>query len=166
PGDEFTQLALRVGELVDAHFAPPAPPPVLGGDDLATYLALAPGPELGRLLHAVREAQLAGRIATRDDALALAQELRDAASSGAPSGEGDDAPSRDVATFLDRVPLFHGLPVEDRRRITAIAELRRCAAGERIFDQGDGGDRMYIVVFGKVRIFRPGDGDHGPVELT
>jgi hypothetical protein len=42
-------------------------------------LALSPGPEVGRLLEAVREAQATGEVTSREEALALAERLnRDA----------------------------------------------------------------------------------------
>jgi HD domain len=46
------------------------PPPVITGDDLKA-LGLPPGPLYKELLDAVREAQLDGRVATREQALAL-----------------------------------------------------------------------------------------------
>jgi len=49
------------------------PQPVVRGDDLMRELGLAPGPEIGRLLEEVREAQAAGEIHTRDEALELAR---------------------------------------------------------------------------------------------
>lgn len=52
-----------------------APPPLIGGHDLMDELGLAPGPALGRLLEAVREAQAAGEIRTREEALTLARAL-------------------------------------------------------------------------------------------
>jgi poly(A) polymerase len=50
------------------------PPPLLTGGDLIT-LGLKPGPEFKRLLDAIRDAQLDGRITTRDEAIALARRL-------------------------------------------------------------------------------------------
>jgi putative nucleotidyltransferase with HDIG domain len=52
-----------------------APPPLIGGHDLMDELGLRPGPEVGRLLEAVREAQAAGEVHTRQEALALARAL-------------------------------------------------------------------------------------------
>ncbi len=49
------------------------PPKLLDGDDLMKILGLKPGPKVGELLEAVREAQGAGEIATREEALAFAQ---------------------------------------------------------------------------------------------
>jgi hypothetical protein len=50
-----------------------APPRLLRGDELMAALKLPPGPEVGRLLEVVREAQAAGEISTPEEALALAQ---------------------------------------------------------------------------------------------
>ena len=50
-----------------------SPPPLLTGDDLMAELDLEPGPQIGRLLEAVREAQAAGEVRTRQEALALAR---------------------------------------------------------------------------------------------
>ncbi len=52
-----------------------APPRLLRGDDLMAELGLPPGPQVGRLLELVREAQAAGEIATREEALTLARRL-------------------------------------------------------------------------------------------
>jgi poly(A) polymerase len=52
-----------------------APPRLLGGDELMAELDLTPGPLIGRLLEAITEAQAAGEVATRDQALALARSL-------------------------------------------------------------------------------------------
>jgi poly(A) polymerase len=49
------------------------PPKLVDGDDLMTALGLPPGPRIGELLELVREAQAAGEVATREDAIALAR---------------------------------------------------------------------------------------------
>jgi hypothetical protein len=46
--------------------------PLLGGKDLMARFDLAPSPLVGRVLRAVEDERLAGRIATRDEALAFA----------------------------------------------------------------------------------------------
>lgn len=51
------------------------PTPLLRGDELAGQLSIEPGPELGRLLEELAEAQFAGEIADRGQALALAARL-------------------------------------------------------------------------------------------
>ncbi len=50
-----------------------APAPLLDGRDLITHLRLLPGPEIGRLLRLVQEAQAAGEIHTRAEALEFAR---------------------------------------------------------------------------------------------
>jgi len=50
-----------------------APAPLLSGDDLVRE-GFAPGPAFGRVIDIVYDAQLEGRIASRDDALAMARE--------------------------------------------------------------------------------------------
>jgi poly(A) polymerase len=50
-----------------------SPAKVIDGDDLMTELGLTPGPQLGELLEIVREAQAAGEVVTRDQAVALAR---------------------------------------------------------------------------------------------
>jgi poly(A) polymerase len=47
--------------------------PLVRGDELAAELAIAPGPELGRLLAAIAEARFAGEVSTREQALELAR---------------------------------------------------------------------------------------------
>ncbi|KPK48143.1 MAG: hypothetical protein AMJ77_00785 [Dehalococcoidia bacterium SM23_28_2] len=51
-----------------------APPRLVTGHDLMEALGLSPGPLVGRLLEAVQEAQAAGEVATREEALALARQ--------------------------------------------------------------------------------------------
>jgi len=47
-----------------------AAPALLRGEDVMAAFGLAPGPEVGRLLTAAREAQALGLVATREEALA------------------------------------------------------------------------------------------------
>ncbi len=52
-----------------------APKPLLRGDELALEAGVAPGPELGDLIEALTEAQYAGEVRTREQALAFVQKL-------------------------------------------------------------------------------------------
>lgn len=54
------------------------PPPLLIGKDLMVMLGVPSGPEIGRLLRAVRQAQLADTITDRDEALTYARRLSQA----------------------------------------------------------------------------------------
>jgi len=49
------------------------PPKLVDGEDLMSSLGIPPGPRVGELLELVREAQAAGDVITRDDAIALAR---------------------------------------------------------------------------------------------
>ena len=51
------------------------PPPLISGSDLISRFSIQPGPAIGRLLQAVQEGQAAGEIATREEALRLAETL-------------------------------------------------------------------------------------------
>lgn len=48
-----------------------APPQLVGGHDLLETFGLEPGPQIGELLEAVREAQVSGEVHSREEALAL-----------------------------------------------------------------------------------------------
>ncbi len=56
-----------------------APPPLIDGHDLLD-MGLPPGPRIGEILEAAREAQAAGEVTTRQQALDLARQLLQAAS--------------------------------------------------------------------------------------
>jgi poly(A) polymerase len=71
-------LGLAQAMLEDAlRWRAQGPPvPLLRGDELARELEIAPGPRLGALLEALAQAQYAGEVATREQALTYARELR------------------------------------------------------------------------------------------
>jgi putative nucleotidyltransferase with HDIG domain len=54
-----------------------APPPLVSGHDVMLELGLTPGRRVGELLEVIREAQAAGEIATREEALALAHKTNE-----------------------------------------------------------------------------------------
>ena len=74
----FRAHAALTGHILRMRFQEQAivsPPRLLRGDELMAALGLAPGPLVGELLEAVREAQAAGEVSTRQEALALARGL-------------------------------------------------------------------------------------------
>lgn len=77
--EETVMLARVVRRLLaawfDEHAQVVAPPALVSGHDLMAEMGLGPGPDVGRLLAAVREAQAAGEIDDAAGALALAREL-------------------------------------------------------------------------------------------
>jgi tRNA nucleotidyltransferase/poly(A) polymerase len=64
-----------IGALLDVYWGQPEErhAPLLRGTDLIKELGLRPGPQIGALLRAIAEAQGAGEIATREEALELAR---------------------------------------------------------------------------------------------
>jgi putative nucleotidyltransferase with HDIG domain len=79
PVDDWNRLLDVCAALLQAYFEQPAeavnPPTLITGDDLLAEFALEPGPHIGRLLDAVREAQASGDISDRDAALRLVRGL-------------------------------------------------------------------------------------------
>ncbi len=59
--------------MLDNYFRKPleavTPPPLVTGNDVTALLGLKPGPQVGQLLEAVREAQADGQVQTREEAL-------------------------------------------------------------------------------------------------
>lgn len=56
--------------------------------------------------------------------------------------------------FLKSIDLFRALPGEDLAQIAEIAAEVPVGAGDLVFGEGEQGDALYIVVEGRVRIFR------------
>jgi putative nucleotidyltransferase with HDIG domain len=75
----FASLSAVVADLLGAWFRESAsrvrPAPVISGDVLMRELGLPPGPQIGRLLAALREAQVEGEVSDEAGALALARRL-------------------------------------------------------------------------------------------
>jgi poly(A) polymerase len=87
--DRLATRGERAREAIDAHLAlarsvladalrwhADGPPrPLLRGDDLAGALGIPAGPRVGELLAGLAEAQYAGEVRTRDQAIACAREM-------------------------------------------------------------------------------------------
>ena len=69
--ENYQYVLAKLAEFGEGQIHPPR---LLTGDDLLT-LGVPPGPEFGRVLNAVEDAQLEGEIATREQALDLAKRL-------------------------------------------------------------------------------------------
>jgi poly(A) polymerase len=80
PGpEELWQHFLQTANLLfhhyfDRHEETVRPPPLLNGRELMALLDLQPGPEIGRLLALLVEAQAAGELATREEAIRLVRQ--------------------------------------------------------------------------------------------
>jgi poly(A) polymerase len=74
--ERLVDLLGEVCQMRDERLAQAlAAPPLLKGRRLMSELGLEPGPEIGRLLKAVREAQLDGKVDSPEAALRLARQL-------------------------------------------------------------------------------------------
>lgn len=72
--ERLSKLYKHVAHMRDeAITAALAEPPLLNGNQLMAALGLAPGPEVGRILGIIREAQLEGQIGSAYEAVALAR---------------------------------------------------------------------------------------------
>ncbi|MBI4328341.1 MAG: HD domain-containing protein [Chloroflexi bacterium] len=79
---QHTRLIAAIQEMRSQDERIVAPPKLVTGTDLMEALRLPPGPRVGELLEAVREAQAAGEVSSRDEALALAQRLQSETKAG------------------------------------------------------------------------------------
>jgi CRP/FNR family transcriptional regulator len=57
---------------------------------------------------------------------------------------------------LQRLATFEGLPTEHLRVLAKLAMRRPVAAGASLFSEGDPADGFYVVVEGRVRVFKIG----------
>jgi CRP/FNR family cyclic AMP-dependent transcriptional regulator len=67
--------------------------------------------------------------------------------------------------LLERVPLFHGLSESARISLSQRLVERRFLGGELVFQKGDSGSTMYLVLSGKIEIFLPPEGGAERVDL-
>jgi poly(A) polymerase len=78
PSRAWSRVLSVVSTLVGAYFEGDeivTPPTIIDGHQLMSALGLKPGPEIGRLLEAIREAQATGEICSAEDAMELAKNL-------------------------------------------------------------------------------------------
>jgi len=59
---------------------------------------------------------------------------------------------------LSGIPLFRRVTGEDRERIAALGHVRGYARGERVFDEGDPSDFFFVVISGRVKVYKHGPG--------
>jgi CRP-like cAMP-binding protein len=55
---------------------------------------------------------------------------------------------------LRRSTLFRRLTPEDRKRLAAVATVSAFDKGAALFNEGDGSDRLYTVLNGRVKVFK------------
>jgi CRP/FNR family transcriptional regulator len=59
-----------------------------------------------------------------------------------------------MTEVLRRSTLFRRLTPEDRERLAAVASIARFEKGAPLFNEGDGSDRLYTVLTGRVKVFK------------
>jgi poly(A) polymerase len=75
--EEWREHAQQMAYVMEERFREEGvvlPPRLIDGHDLIDIMGLIPGPKIGGLLEAVREAQAAGEVATREEALSYVRE--------------------------------------------------------------------------------------------
>jgi CRP/FNR family transcriptional regulator, cyclic AMP receptor protein len=91
----------------------------------------------------------------KDVASVDANEANEQESSGIPVAPGD------TLRLLSRINLFSGLPQVYLQRIEALGQVENHPLGAQVFAEGSPGDKVYLILEGKVRISRtvPGIGE-------
>ena len=74
-GTSVQRIAWLEGRFAEFAGTDVAPPPLITGDDLVAA-GMTPGPLFRRVLERVYDAQLEGRVRTRDEAMTMAMSLR------------------------------------------------------------------------------------------
>ena len=62
--------------------------------------------------------------------------------------------STDVVESLGKVQLFAGIRTEGLRRVASICSEESFRLGDIVFREGEVGDKLYIILDGKIRISR------------
>lgn len=62
-------------------------------------------------------------------------------------------------------PFFAGLSPQDRDALERRASLRKFAVGETLFAQGETGDELFVIIKGRVKVWRTSE-DGGALTLT
>src|SRR6201994_3793606 len=63
-------------------------------------------------------------------------------------------PVENAGEVLRRTPLFEALDEDGTRELRQTMSQLRLHRGERLFDEGDGGDSLYVVLDGKMKLTR------------
>ncbi len=65
-----------------------------------------------------------------------------------------DDPTAPLQRLLRQITLFEGLLPVHLRRIASLAQEVRCKRGDAVFQHGDAGDGLYLILEGAIRISR------------
>lgn len=62
----------------------------------------------------------------------------------------------DKLTVIASSPLFEMLSREELEQLAELSQVRACAAGEVLFEEGQPGDRLFIIARGQVEVLGGG----------
>src|SRR3984957_19783061 len=65
-----------------------------------------------------------------------------------------EAPVEHAEDVLSRAPLFEALDDEGAKALRSLVTDLDLVRAERLFDEGDSGDRLYVVLEGKIKLTR------------
>jgi len=60
----------------------------------------------------------------------------------------------EIAKLVANIPLFEDLPEEQHRDLASIALVKSFGRGQTIFSEGDPGTGFYVVISGRVKIYK------------
>jgi CRP/FNR family transcriptional regulator, cyclic AMP receptor protein len=66
----------------------------------------------------------------------------------------EEAPVDHAEDALSRAPLFEALDEEGAKALRSMLADVELSRGDRLFDEGDAGDRLYVVLEGKIKLTR------------
>jgi CRP-like cAMP-binding protein len=67
---------------------------------------------------------------------------------------------RPTAADLAQIPLFKRVTPADRERLIPVATIREYNRGDIIFHEGDPSDSFYVVLTGRIKVFKHGPDGH------
>lgn len=67
---------------------------------------------------------------------------------------------RPSAAVLAQIPLFKRVSPADRERLIPLSWIREYARGDVVFHEGDASDMFFIVISGRIKVFKHGPDGH------
>ena len=71
-----------------------------------------------------------------------------------PAATAPDLTGKSTLEILAQIGLFNGVPPSHLKRVVAIGVEETYATGAKVFEEGEVGDKLYIILEGKIRISR------------
>ena len=65
-----------------------------------------------------------------------------------------------IDKFINALPFFKSFNEHERKKLRSITSFVKFGINEMVFSQGDAGDSLYVVLHGKVGLFRLGSVNH------